>query len=214
MTRIAHDLRGPLNVFRLDVEALRERGDLDHDGEVRDALARMHHAAAGMARLLEDALAYTRLREGGIELSLQPLDLLALVRQVVDARSGGRARVELEVASPNDALPVTGDSRRLSLAVGRLLDLALARARSGEAVCVTVEEDGPELRVLVRSGVNGFPPELRDVMPPAPPDAFAVQRTAGPGLHVARACLEAQGGRFLTRVDGDGRAEYGLALPR
>jgi two-component system phosphate regulon sensor histidine kinase PhoR len=159
----SHELRTPLATLSGFIETL--QGSAKDDAASREKfLGIMQVQARRMARLIDDLLSLSR-----IELSahLRPdrqVDLVAIVRQVVDglqtlARDRG---VEVNVSAPAAALRVSGDYDELLRVFENLVENALKYGASGKQVEIVLsggEGVGAEARVAVRDHGPGIAPE-------------------------------------------------------
>lgn len=151
---ISHELRSPLTRARLNTELLPEAPD--DVAARREALLR---DLGEMRDLVTDLLESERLGQGHAALQLEPVDLPALVREVVDAlaqtHGGTVPTVALEMEAGLPALQL--DRARMRLLLRNLLDnalrhsadaeqaplLRLLRAAPGAGVVITVRDHGP-----------------------------------------------------------------------
>lgn len=132
-------------------------------GGGEDPVEQSAAALAAAARLGRDLLA---LEAGTLELEEAPLDPLALVHEVCDARAR-RAQergVEL-VVHPRGSLPasVLADGERLAALVDELVRNAVDHTRRGE-ILVELEARGPGLRIEVQDTGAGIAPEIQEAL--------------------------------------------------
>ena len=115
----SHELRTPVTSIRGYAELVRRQGSAVPD-DVAQALRRVEGEAVRMSDLVDDLLLLARL-DAGRELADDPVDLTALVLDVVsDAHAAGPGhhwRVDL----PPAAVQVTGDESRLHQVLANLL---------------------------------------------------------------------------------------------
>jgi signal transduction histidine kinase len=209
----AHELRSPIASMRTQLEVALDHPDSQQwEDTARDVLA----DTLRLSRLAEDLLALARLEERGpAPRPGDPVDLAELV----DGLPGGYAQAPVRVVADAPApCPVTGDADALRRMLVNLVDNAVryacrqvtvAARRSGDAVLVTVTDDGP-----------GIPPDsteraferfttLDDAR--ARPDGDL--SGAGLGLAIVRATAHAHGGRAWLEDAGPGlRATIRLPL--
>ena len=110
-----------------------------------------------MARLIDDLLSLSRIELNAHLQPNTPVDLVPIVRQVVDglqtlARDRG---VEINVAVPADELTVLGDRDELIRALENLVENALKYGAGGKRVDITASRgqtraSGSEARIAVR----------------------------------------------------------------
>jgi two-component system, OmpR family, phosphate regulon sensor histidine kinase PhoR len=160
----SHELRTPLAALSGFIETL--QGSARDDPKARDRfLAIMQEQARRMARLIDDLLSLSRIELNAYRRPDTPIDLVPIVRQVVDgletlARDRGVAvHVEAE-----DMPPVLGDRDELVRIFENLVENALKYGAAGKRVDITLSrgqsaEGVAEVRVAVRDYGPGIAPE-------------------------------------------------------
>ena len=209
----SHELRGPLNVLRgdIDVTLKRERSA----AEYREALERCREEVLQLSRLVADLLVLARSDAGQALEQRTDVDLFAQAGRIAEryaplARQRGiRFRV---VGAP--AL-VTGDPKLLERVIGNLIDNAVKYSPPEGLVEVEVRPTDSVASVIVTDQGPGVPAEQVPHLftrfhrgDPARPRAEG----SGLGLAIARAGAEAHGGR-LEYADAGPGARFTLTLP-
>ena len=200
---ISHELRSPLTRARLNTELLPETPDVQ---PARDALLR----DLGLMRdLITDLLESERLASPHAALHLEPVDLTALVGEVV-ASLDGAPDVQQTLAA-NLPTPML-DRTRIRLLLRNLLDNALrhsADAPLPPEISLEINPAdvatgaAPGLRITVRDHGPGVPedqlPHL--AQPFYRPDAARERATGGVGLglYLCELVAQAHGGTFTVR---------------
>jgi signal transduction histidine kinase len=200
---ISHELRSPLTRARLNTELLPETLEVQ---PARDALLR----DLGLMRdLITDLLESERLASPHAALHREPVDLAALVGEVVAGLDGAPAVQQTFAASlPAPLL----DRTRIRLLLRNLLDNALRHsldAPKPPEIAVQIEPsepgsgNGPTIRISVRDHGRGVPddqlPHL--AQPFYRPDAARERATGGVGLglYLCKLVAQAHGGTFTVR---------------
>ena len=88
VTNVSHELRSPLASVKVMVETL-EDGAIDDGRTTRNFLQRINREVDRMNDMVEDLLELSRLESGQQLPSLTPLDLSALVSEVVSEYGSG-----------------------------------------------------------------------------------------------------------------------------
>jgi len=202
---VSHDLRTPLASLRLLVEAIE---DGVATGETRERYLReMKGHVAALSALIDDLFELARLEAGDIAWSMEQVELGGLVSDTVaalqvhaDAR-GVAVRAEL----PDGGSPLVAEasSERVQRVLGNLILNAIRHTPADGSVVVRAREVASDgvLEVEVADDGEGVPEDERDrVFEPfyrGGEDGAARSRAgAGLGLAIARAIVEAHGGRI------------------
>jgi two-component system phosphate regulon sensor histidine kinase PhoR len=160
----SHELRTPLAALLGFIETL--QGSAREDAKARERfLAIMQEQARRMARLIDDLLSLSRIELNAHRRPDTPVDLVPIVRQVVDgletlARDRG-VTVTIDAAN---ALLVLGDHDELVRIFENLVENALKYGAAGKRVDITIgpglSADGePEAQASVRDYGPGIAPE-------------------------------------------------------
>jgi signal transduction histidine kinase len=117
-----------------------------------------------MGRLIDDLQDMARISRGKMLIRFEPVDLVSLVREVVEDQRPGleEGGLTLELALPQSPLIIHGDATRLAQIVVNLLSNALKFTDPGGAVAVHLSEDGNWATLTVRDTGIGIDPSLQD----------------------------------------------------
>ncbi len=205
---ISHELRSPLTRARLNAELLPEAPE---SLGPRNALLR---DLAEMRDLIADLLESERLSGSHAALQLEPVDLDALVRDVL----GSRDEFQQVHAGLTTGLSIVADPTRLKLALRNLLDNALRHGGvTGDLPQLSVTGAGAGIQLSVRDFGPGVDPlQLARLAEPFYRTDTARQRSTGGvglGLYLARLVAQAHGGTLVFHNAHPG-LEAVLSLPR
>jgi NtrC-family two-component system sensor histidine kinase KinB len=165
----SHELRTPVTTLRMSLTMLRERaGQLDP--RTRDLLDNALGAIEQLGETVDELLDMTRIEAGGLKLTMEPVDLGSVVREVA-VRSWERADelgVQLDVVAERDVPIVSGDRARLRIVVENIVGNALKYTPRGGRIEIRVAKCGggegggaPGVRVAVTDSGHGIPAEFR-----------------------------------------------------
>jgi len=135
----SHELRTPLAALSGFIETL--KGPARNDVAARERfLDIMEAQAKRMARLIDDLLSLSRIELSAHVRPQTPVELLPIVRQVVDAlQMLARDRgVTVSVSAPEGSLVVSGDRDELIRVFENLIENALKYGASGKRVEITL----------------------------------------------------------------------------
>ena len=130
VTNVSHELRNPLASVKVMVETL-EDGAIDDGRTTRNFLQRINREVDRMNDIVEDLLELSRLESGQQLPSLTPLNLSALVSEVVSEYGSGMDEVEFQTCLPPSPAIALGDRGKLRQVLVNLLDNAVKNTESG-----------------------------------------------------------------------------------
>ena len=223
MAMLSHELRNPLAAM-LHASTLLKGRDGANARELR-ALDAIERQCKHMARLLDDLLDVSRMRQDGIELRREVLDL----RQTLDAALdrirplAQEAGISLETELPEQPVRVFGDPDRLQQVEVNLLSNAIKYSPRGKHVRLTLSTEGNRAILRVRDeGIGIAKPMLQKIFEPfvrAVDDDFTHDGTSlgggmGLGLAIVRSFVIAHGGEVVADSAGPGLgSELTVSLP-
>lgn len=214
-TSIGHDLRTPLSAMRAAVESLQ-------DGLAPDP-QRYYEIIGGqldnVEGLLDQLVEYARIESGDNNRERTTVSIAELAHEAVEALSPVAHRMEVDVQLQSDGPGVVQASTTdMSRVLRNLVENAIRHSPSGKSVKVAVRT-GAEIEVAVHDQGPGFPEDFREhaFEPFTRADPARDTRTghSGLGLAIARALVEAHGGRiWLATGAADTGGDVRFSIPR
>jgi signal transduction histidine kinase len=157
---VSHELRSPLTTMAGAVSLVDAYAD-DLPADGREGLALLHEELTRFERLVGDLLEISRADAGTSDVTLEQVNLAALVGRALARRPAGGAPVPaLTVGEGADGVLVQADKLRLERVIGNLLDNADRHA--GGATAVRVEATPTSARLVVDDAGRGVPAEERE----------------------------------------------------
>lgn len=194
LASVAHELRTPLTAVVGFAQELRDPagiyGSSERD-EFRDLIA--FHSTE-LAHLIEDLLVWARGDIGEVRISIERVDLGAVVRQTLRALPG----VEIPVFEPDGRITALGDPTRVRQIVRNLATNAMRYG--GDHVEVAVRRlDGVAVVEVSDDGRPMSPADMSRIFEPYERSAAFVGQpgSIGLGLTVSRSLARLQGGDVL-----------------
>jgi PAS domain S-box-containing protein len=179
---VAHDLRSPLTaILGLSGTLERDEIDLDRD-DTRDFARRITANAQRMDRLVADMLDLERLAAGVLRPVLLPLDVGALVREMV-VSSGPATHRRLDLETPG--LTIHADRAMVERIVDNLLTNTAKHTPEEARIWVRVEPLDGGAVVVVEDDGPGVPPEDRDAIFEPFQQGSVPDRSTGVGVGLA-----------------------------
>lgn len=213
---LGHDLRNPLAAIDMGI-ALLQRGP-DKPSAAR-LLGRMEASSGRMTRMIEQILDLTRSRlGGGLPIAARPMDLAAMLRDVVDEARVGRPERVVELRSP-PAIRGAWDRDRLEQVFSNVIGNALTHGSTAMPVLVTAGVEGGTAYVEVSNDGPPIPEELQAKIfdPFRRGERDSRDRgTAGLGLglYISRELVFAHGGEISVRSSSTEGTTFRVSLPR
>jgi two-component system heavy metal sensor histidine kinase CusS len=201
----AHELRTPIASVRGGLE-----NALSGSSDPRPAIGEALEEIEDLTDLMDKLLLLAQADAGRLPLTIQEVDLTALVRDVVELAEalGGQGRIQLE--APTD-IAVRGDGALLRRAIHNIVDNAIKYGAPDRPVRIVVTRNGIDV-------LNGGPPIPTEHVARLFDRFYRVDssrsRVAGHGLglSIVRSIAEAHGGNVEIRSDDNG-TRVRLSLP-
>jgi two-component system, OmpR family, sensor histidine kinase KdpD len=212
---VAHDLRTPLASIKVAVSDLRQPGLALGEAARSDLLETIEEQTDRLTRLVSTVLDLWRLEAG----ALRPQRELVSVDDLIDEaaalveRSVDPSRLRRTV--PADLSPLEVDPVLMAQVLANLLENAARHSPEGSQIRVEAAKKSRPARTIeiaVSDSGPGVPPDQRELI-------FEMfQRgtdggSAGLGLAIAKAFVEAQGGRIGVGTARGGGARFVLTVP-
>ena len=211
-----HQLKAPLVAIRGFVELMQEE---EYSAEKKkEFLNDVASAAEGMQELVEDLLNISRIEQGSIDFMLEPVQLEAIVGEVVeDAASIAEKRsVRVEFDTPPKPLPkVSADPKYLNEALKNIISNAIKYTK--DIVLVACEKQDNTILFSCRDNGLGIPKDEQYRIFHKFYRASNVTETevegTGLGLSITKAIVEKLGGKvWFNSEEGKGTTFY-VSLP-
>ena len=213
MAVLSHDLRNPLQTIKMAATLLKRQTDASKNQELAE---RLLGNSQRMARMVEDLLDVTRIRQaGGLRLTVADMDLAPLCEAAVeDARHCSVERV-LHYQAQGDTQG-RWDGERLAQVVSNILGNAVKHGAADAPIKVTLDGSQPGEVVLAIENGGTIPSALL-------PDLFKPFRGGerqpgqseglGLGLYIAQQIAQAHGGSIQVQ-SAEGQTRFEIRLPR
>lgn len=219
VANVSHEFKTPLTTIRLYAELL-EQGRVRDAAQGSDYLRTIGRETQRLARLVNNALDFSRLEQGKKKYAREQIDLTAEITRLLDTHAPRLAEsgMTLQRLLPTTPLTLTTDRDAVEQVVLNLLDNAYKYAADGGEVTVILaarKEGGAEVRVADRG--PGVPPEHRERIFEKfhrVDDALTAEKSgAGLGLSIARQLARGLGGELRYAPRAGAGAEFILELP-
>lgn len=215
MAMVVHDVQTPATIISGMLSLLEESLTELNEDQIRQQLGAALRSADQIRRLLDDLLLVSRLEAGTFTYRIAPVDLRAVVDEVVaQVRSGTGRRIDVEVAQ--DTPLVAADAGRQVQVLNNLLSNAIKFSPPETPVQIEVTVPGDEVRVEVTDVGRGIAADdLPALFRPFSRVGDAAGQTAGTGLglYITKALVEGQGGSIDVRSQREAGTTFTYTVP-
>ncbi len=215
---LGHELRNPLTAIISASEYLE-----DHKSEdpVIDRVQRiLWRQSRQMKRLIDGLLDVSRITRGKISLDKKRVDLLAVLRGLMEDHSEklSQRNVEVRIGAGNLHMWVEADPVRLGQVFDNLLMNAIHFTESSDTITIGAERVDDTAEVVIADTGQGIDAELLPVIfepfQQASPDMARTNGGLGLGLALAKGLVELHGGEIEARSAGEGHgSQFVVRLP-
>jgi PAS domain S-box-containing protein len=218
MAIVSHDLRNSLATVLLNASAIIDApGSAGLDPAASDQLKWIARSAEQMNRLISDLLDVSAIELGRLSLDPAPCSVEKLLTDalLMFRPLAADKQIRILVDAPTGIPDIIVDSERLLQVLGNLVGNSIKFSPPGSRVrLVARSTDSDEIRLCVADEGPGIPEE-------AIPAIFEMYRQrspgrragAGLGLGIARAIVEAHGGRIWVDSDVGAGASFSFTVP-
>jgi signal transduction histidine kinase/ActR/RegA family two-component response regulator len=215
---VSHELRTPLNAIAGWAQLLKLH---QADTQVRDrAITTIQRNAEAQAHLIDGLLDITRLRSGSISAERTEVDLVALLRSVLESFTPAIAekRLRIDRSPVPTACALAGDEPRLRQVFSNLIGNAIKFTPEGGTIRVHLDATTDFVRIEVSdSGVgipNTFIPHVFEPFRQADSSWTRKHNGLGLGLAIAKAIVDLHAGTIEAMSDGPSQgATFRVTLP-
>ena len=217
---ISHELKTPVSLIKGYAETLL-RDDARWDRRtVQDGLTVINEEADRLTELIENLLDASRLQAGALKLERAEVNLDRLARRLVEkfAAQPAAQKHQLRAEFPANFPAIVGDEERLTQVIANLLSNALKYAPGGGPVLVRGRAEPTQVTVSVSDEGPGVAlgdlPHVFDRFYRGEADVARQAKGTGLGLYLAKAVVEAHGGRIWVESAPGRGATFHFSLPR
>jgi signal transduction histidine kinase len=204
----SHELRTPLGVLKMELDLALSRARSPE--ELKGALENALEETDRLVRLAEHLLVLSRTRGGRLVLHREDTSVAGILQHTASSLRGraDAAGIDVSVDCPDDVFARI-DRERIRQAVDDLVDNSLRHGATGAAVALSAERSDGRLRITVRDGGPGFPPDVLARWR----DGGGWGTDSGLGLAIVKAIAEAHGGGLRLENTSGGGASASLDIP-
>ena len=213
MADVAHELRTPLSVLRIDLESM-EDGLMEASPENVRAL---QSEVSYLSNLVDDLRMLSLADAGDLKIEKNPVELNSLVREMVERQQNAarERKIIMTARYTENEIFVMGDPQRLSQVMVNLLSNAIEHTLPDQEITTIIEVENQIARVSVTNYGTWIPKEdlerIFDRFYRLERSRNRDQGGSGLGLSIARSLINTHGGKYGQRASKENQPR--LFLP-
>jgi two-component system, OmpR family, sensor histidine kinase KdpD len=212
---LAHAVKTPLTAIQTASSGLREVGPLN-DSQAQ-LVSLVEDECSQLSQLCTRLLQTAKLDAEEVTLHKDEITVSELVGRVVQEQTGRMAGHPIEVAVPDAALKVRGDTELLSMALVQFLDNAAKYSFAGETVKVSAWESHSEVTIAVHNLGPAIPISERERIFQRfyrSEGSKAMAEGTGVGLSTVKMAADAHRGHTWVISEEEEGTTFFLSLPQ
>ena len=206
ITNVSHDLKTPLTSIINYIELIKKEENITPE-YLKDYVNVLDSKSKRLKVLIEDLFEASKASSGNIELNMEKIDIIQLLRQSIGELEEklSEANLDLKINVPEDKVYVRADGRRLYRVLENLLSNISKYSLSNTRVYIDITEVEGRVKLIMKNissyELNFDPEEIMERFKRA--DDSRNTEGSGLGLAIARDLIKLQGGEFAIDIDGD-----------
>ena len=206
ITNVSHDLKTPLTSIINYIELIKKEENITPE-YLKDYVNVLDSKSKRLKVLIEDLFEASKASSGNIELNMEKIDIIQLLRQSIGELEEklSEANLDLKINVPEDKIYVRADGRRLYRVLENLLSNISKYSLPNTRVYIDITEVEGRVKLIMKNissyELNFDPEEIMERFKRA--DDSRNTEGSGLGLAIARDLVKLQGGEFAIDIDGD-----------
>jgi signal transduction histidine kinase len=213
----SHQVKAPMAVVKGYAELIYE-GIENVPEQAKDFAKKIKESVDNLLVLIEEFMDYRRIEEGKLEFNFEKLDIISLIREIVEKMKllAMEKNLNLDFESKFDSIVMNVDKLRFSQVIQNLIDNAIKYTKEGW-IKVKVDKEDNEVLISVSDSGIGMSKELQQKLFGQfvrDPSIKKEIRGTGLGLYIAKHIVEAHNGKIWAKSEGIGKGStFCIKLP-
>ncbi|WP_252229756.1 histidine kinase dimerization/phospho-acceptor domain-containing protein [Clostridium sp. ZBS15] len=205
ITNVSHDLKTPLTSIINYIDLL-DRDNLSEEDKKR-YFEILKERSLRLKVLIEDLFEASKAASGNLELEMENLDLVALIRQTIGEFENEIEKSNLQFIKniPEKKLSIYADGKKTFRVFQNLISNILKYSMKNSRVYIEVCEEDEYISIVFKNiseyQVDFTEEEILERFKRG--DSSRTTEGSGLGLSIAKSLVELQGGQFTISIDGD-----------
>lgn len=215
----AHDLRNPLTVILGYTKFLLQRAAPDMKQDHAQFLEQILYSSEFMLAMLEDLLDVSQIEAGKLQLKIESVDLVELVRHCVSLNTVIAEQKRITIGfEANGKFPLVSiDSHKVQQVINNLISNAIKYSHPDTHIQVSLSAQNNELKCKIEDQGQGIPAdEIEHLFKPFSRTSVrttAGEKSAGLGLAIAKKIIQGHGGDIRVESQVGKGSCFGFTLP-
>lgn len=205
ITNVSHDLKTPLTSIVSYINLLKN-GELSKE-EAKDYVEILDRKAQKLKILIEDLFEASKMTSGSVELNIEKVDIVALLKQTLgeydEKISKSNLQFKVNILSSNIYSML--DGKKTWRVFDNLINNILKYSQQNTRVYINVEEEPDKVKIIMKNissyEMDFAPEEIFERFKRG--DKARTTEGSGLGLAIAKSIVELQGGKLNIEIDGD-----------
>jgi len=200
---VSHELRSPLSAILQNLMVINEGLSAEISPQVRNILDKIDHRMRGLIKLVSDWLDASRMEEGEIIRSMNPIDIQSILLDVIDLLKplARENHVELKCDIPESYPMIIGNAETLHMCFTNLIHNGIKFNRPDGFVQITLKDENRLNTVTIQDTGIGIPEDKLTMIFEAFFRCSGERRIngSGLGLSIAKKVIDAHSGNITVQ---------------
>jgi signal transduction histidine kinase len=217
---VTHDFGTPLHAIKNALEYLQEKKAGPINGKQAEYLLMISNNTHQLTAFINNLLTTARIEAAKVDPFYEPVDALALTREVVDLYKpqAEKKGIQLELSNEEPSLSMVTDVTMFRQILTNLVSNAMKYTPEGNVTLNLSKRDGFTTLKVSDTGI-GIAPEHQTLIfdkffRVRQPKSFPVAQGTGLGLSITKGLAEAMGGTVLVKSEPGKGTTFTVKLPR
>ncbi|HZX21834.1 MAG TPA: HAMP domain-containing sensor histidine kinase [Clostridia bacterium] len=205
ITNVSHDLKTPLTSIITYVDLLKN-GEIDEETR-QEYIDILDVKSKRLKVLIDDLFEVSKTTSGDVELDLEAVDVIALLRQTLGELEEkiNESTLQMKISLPENKIVCELDGRRTYRVFENIISNILKYAMPNTRVYIDAKEVEGQVSFVFKNisayEMNFDPSEIMERFTQG--DTSRTAEGSGLGLAIAKSLVELQGGSLYINIDGD-----------
>lgn len=204
ITNVSHDIRTPLTSIITYVDLLKKEKD---ESKRKEYVEIIEQKSLRLKTLTDDLFEASKASSGNIPVNFEKIDIVSLITQGLGELDTQvkKSQLDFKISKTDDKIYVNADGKLLWRSIENLLTNIFKYSLKGSRVYIDIEDLQDKIELSIKNisayELNISSDELLERFKRG--DESRTSEGSGLGLSISKSLIEAQGGKFDIKIDGD-----------